>query len=188
MRVHSSLMSQATTCPLSGSASATCPCRKLKLERIANSNVLMVQAAQDRHRKHAAECPHLSRYRCVLVQRQMRATLIVVSLIRPKHVPKMPFPKDDHVVKAIPSDRSDEPLRISVLPWRSRRDRSVAYAHGTNAPNEDLSIGRIPVANEILRRLLPAAGFRQLLCDPLRIRMRRHTQPHQLPARMPQDQ
>jgi hypothetical protein len=101
------------------------------------------------HRKHAADCPYLAWDRRVLVQRQVRASLVVVSLIRLKQMTKVLFAKDNHVVKTIPSDRTNEPLPVSILPWRSRRDRPIAYAHRPNAPNEGLAIGRIPVANEI---------------------------------------
>jgi hypothetical protein len=90
---------------------------------------------------------------------------------------KVSFAKDNHVVKTIPSDRTDEPLRASVLPWGPRRDWPVAYAHRPNAPNESLAISRIPVANKISRRFLPPVGFGQLLCNPLGIRMCCHAQP-----------
>ena len=46
----------------------------------------------------------------------VRASL-VIFLIRFEQVTKMPLAKHDHMVKAIPPDRSDEPLRTSVLPW-----------------------------------------------------------------------
>ena len=42
----------------------------------------------------------------------------------------------DHVVKTLTSDRADRALDITVLPWRSRRDRAVANAHRPNPPRE----------------------------------------------------
>jgi hypothetical protein len=33
----------------------------------SNSKVLMMKSAQDRHRNHPAECPHLSRLGCILM-------------------------------------------------------------------------------------------------------------------------
>jgi hypothetical protein len=35
-----------------------------------------------------------------------------------------------------PSDRTNKPFRISVLPWRSGRGRSISDAHGANTPKE----------------------------------------------------
>src|SRR3982074_3040880 len=37
-------------------------------------------------------------------------------------------------------------------------------------------------------RLLPSAGFRSLVCDPFRGRMRCHTEPYDLSSAMPHDQ
>ena len=35
----------------------------------------------------------------------------------------------DNVVKAFPSDRTDQPFGISVLPWGTRRRRLITNAH-----------------------------------------------------------
>jgi Integrase core domain len=53
---------------------------------------------------------------------------------------------NDDVIKTFPSDRADQPLRISVLPRRPRRDGSVANAHGPNAPDEGSAIRAVAVA------------------------------------------
>ena len=51
----------------------------------------------------------------------------------------MPLAEDNDMVKAIPPDRTDEPLRMSVLPWRSWCDRPVPNAHRANATiNSDI--------------------------------------------------
>jgi len=93
----------------------------------------------------------------------------------------MTLAEHNDMVKAIPSDRTDEPLRMSVLPWRSWCDRPIPNA--ANATNKGIAIDTIPIANDILRRLLPAVGL-----NPLGARMRGHAQPQNLTAGMPQDQ
>jgi hypothetical protein len=50
----------------------------------------------------------------------------------------MALANDDDVIN-FPSHRADQPLRISVLPRRPRRDRSVANAYGPDAPDEGSS-------------------------------------------------
>ena len=100
----------------------------------------------------------------------------------------MPLAEDNDMVKAIPSDRTDEPLRMSVLPWRSWCDRPVPNAHRANATDKDIAIDTIPIANDILRRLLPAVCLGELTRNPLGARMRGHAQPQNLTAGMPQDQ
>src|SRR5262249_49304299 len=98
------------------------------------------------------------------------------------------FAEHDNVVEAIPPDRSDHPLRISVLPWRPRRDRAVANAHGAHTPNEGWAVSTIPIANETTRCRSPAVGLGQLLGNPFRGRMGGHAQPHQLSTTMLQNQ
>ena len=61
----------------------------------------------------------------------------------------MPLAEDNDMVKAIPSNRTDEPLRMSVLPWRSWCDRPVPNAHRANATDKDIAMDTIPIANDI---------------------------------------
>src|SRR3954471_11812602 len=69
---------------------------------------------------------------------------------------QMSLPEDEDVIKALPSDRADQPFDMAVLPRRSRRCRSVANAPGANAPSERLAIDPIAITDNILRRVLPA--------------------------------
>src|SRR3977135_4584397 len=94
----------------------------------------------------------------------------------------MPLAEDNDMVKAIPSDRPDELLRMSVLPWRSWCDRPVPNAHRANATDKDIAIDTIPIANDILRPLLPAVGLGELTRNPLGARMRGPAQPQNLTA------
>jgi hypothetical protein len=98
------------------------------------------------------------------------------------------LPEHNDMVKAIPPDRTDEPLCLPVLPWRSRCDRPIPYARRAQATDEDLAIDTIPIANNISRRLLPAARLSELTGNPLGARMRGYAQPQKLTARMPQNQ
>ena len=82
---------------------------------------------------------------------------------------KMALANDDDVIKTFPSDRADQPLRISVLPRRPRRDRSVANAHGPDAPDEGSAIRAVAVADQVGWSLVPAAGLGQLTGKPFRI-------------------
>jgi hypothetical protein len=80
---------------------------------------------------------------------------------------KMPLAEDNDVVKALSSDRSDEPL------W----DRAIPYAHGCKAPNESAAIDAIAITNDIAWWFTPAAGFGQLTGYPLSSRMCGHARP-----------
>jgi hypothetical protein len=67
------------------------------------------------------------------------ATIMSPFLIRCENVAKMALANDE-VIKTFPSDRADQPLRMSVVPRRPRRDWSVANAHGPDRPDEGSAI------------------------------------------------
>jgi hypothetical protein len=90
--------------------------------------------------------------------------------------------KHHDVVKAFPSDRTDQPLCISALPQRPRRARSVPYAHCGNAPDEGSAIRPVPITDQVTWRLVPAAGLGQLTGEPFGIGMSCHAQPQKVAA------
>jgi hypothetical protein len=51
--------------------------------------------------------------------------------------------RHNNVVKAFPSDRTDQPFSICVLPWGTRRCRPVANGHGSKSADEDPAIGPV---------------------------------------------
>jgi hypothetical protein len=101
---------------------------------------------------------------------------------------KMLLTNHNDMVKANPPDRSDKPLRTSVLPRRSWCDRPVSYVHRSETAEKDIAIDAIPVANNISRRLLPPVCLGQLTGNPFGARMRGYTQPQKLTAAVPQNQ
>src|SRR5262249_25166105 len=101
---------------------------------------------------------------------------------------EMPFAEYDNMVKTIPSDRTNQPLRISVLPWRPWRDRPIPYAHCSKPLDDHIVIDAIPITNDISWRLLPAVGFGQLTRNPMGARACGNAQPQKLAAGMLQDQ
>jgi hypothetical protein len=105
----------------------------------------------------------------------MRASVVVISLVRSQQVAKVPLAEHNDMVKAIPSDRTDEPFRISVLPWRSWCDRLIPNTHCSEPLDDDIAIDAIPIANDISWRLLPAVGFGQLMGNPMGARACGHT-------------
>src|SRR6478672_751766 len=84
--------------------------------------------------------------------------------------------------------RANQPFSVGVLPWRSRCRWSVANAHRAKPPDECFAIGAIAIADDIVRRSLPAASLRQLSSNPFSRRICRHPQPHDPTSMVPQDQ
>ena len=81
-----------------------------------NSDVAVVQSAKDWHAKHAACSLDVARNRRILIQRQVRTHLNVVSLIAAEQVTKMLLTEDNDMIQAISPDRTDEPFGVSILP------------------------------------------------------------------------
>ncbi|MCC8957674.1 hypothetical protein H8B02_30860 [Bradyrhizobium sp. Pear77] len=80
---------------------------------------------------------------------------------------QMAFAEYRDMINSLSADRTDQPFSISVLPWRASRGRPIANAHESKSSDEDLTIGPIQVMDEIAGSLVPAAGLRELICDPI---------------------
>src|SRR6202048_65779 len=118
----------------------------------------------------------------------MRPYLVVIIHVRQQYVTEVSLAEHNNVVKAFPSDRTNQPFSICVLPRGTRRRWSVANAYRSESADEDLAIGPVPVTNEIAGSLFPAASFRDLICDPFCSWMRCDAKPQNMSPAVPQDQ
>src|SRR5258707_12285904 len=118
----------------------------------------------------------------------MRPYLVVMTHVRQQDVTEVALAKYNNVVKAFPSDRTDQPFGICVLPRGARRCWSVANAYRSESADKDLTIGPVPVTNEIAGSLLPPACFRDLICDPFGGWMRCDAKPQNMSPAVPHDQ
>src|SRR5450631_1139328 len=112
--------------------------------------------------------------RRVLVQGTMGPRLIIVGGICAQNPAQVRFTEYDHVVQALPADRADEPLNVSVLPGRSERNRPISNTHGAQALHEDWPVRDVPIPNEVSRRMVPRESLGDLARDPLRSRVFRY--------------
>ena len=110
---------------------------------------MVMQSAEDRQGYNSSGRMDGSGDRSLLDEGQMRSSEVVVFRIRAEHMAQMWLPEDEDVIKALPADRADQPFDMAVLPRRSRRCRSVANAHGANAPSERLAIDPIAITDKI---------------------------------------
>src|SRR6202045_585903 len=118
----------------------------------------------------------------------MRSYLVVITHVRQQYVTEVSLAQSDNVVKAFPSDRTDQPFSICVLPRGAGRRRSVANAYRSESADKDLTIGPVPVTNEIPGSLFPPACVRDLICDPFCGWMRCDAKPQDMSPAVPQDQ
>ena len=92
----------------------------------------MVESAQDVAGDDAAAALNRSAMWGIFLQAEMGPCRVVIRSVFLQDALKMGLAPHDYVVKTLASDRADCALDISVLPWRSRRDRAVANAHRPN--------------------------------------------------------
>src|SRR6266481_120921 len=118
----------------------------------------------------------------------MRAYLIIIFHVRQQYVTEVPLSEHNNVVKAFPSDRTDQPFGISILPRGAWQRWSVANAHRSKSSDEDVAIGPIAIADQIVGNSFPAESFRNLICNPFCGRMRCDAEPYDLSSAVPHDQ
>src|SRR5262249_22408558 len=123
---------------------------------------------RDRSRCNGAKTLGGAMERGVLGQGSMSSLPIVVARIGGQHPAQVHFAQDHDMVQALLPDRADEAFDVSVLPGRSWCRWSVPNAHGGEASCYDMTIGSVPVADQVLRRLLPGKGLGDLAGDPVR--------------------
>jgi hypothetical protein len=78
-------------------------------------------------------------------------------LVRAQQVAKVPLADHHDMVKAAPSYRVSESLRMSVLRWRSRCNRPIPDAHRTKPPDQDVAM--CPIAKTFRGVCSQAYGF-----------------------------
>src|SRR5664280_12463 len=91
------------------------------------------------------------------------------------------------MVQALPADRANEPLNVSVLPGRSERNRPISNTHGAQTLHEDQPIRGVPIPNEVSRGLVPRESLGDLARDPLSSRVFRHAKRQPNSSSMPYD-
>ncbi len=84
----------------------------------------------------------------ILVQGQMRPEFVVIAGVGRKDPAQMGFAEDHDVIEAFAADRTDQSLRMPVLPGRSWGRRVVTDAHGGKTPGDDVPVGPVAVADE----------------------------------------
>ena len=149
---------------------------------------MVVQSSDDRQRENGPDRLDGWGLGRVLAQRQVCSDAIVVMRVRAQHMAQMTLAKHDHMIKALASDRADQSLRMPVLPWRSRRCRSVANAHRSDAARKCLSVDPVPITDEIVWCALPTTCLRDLLGDPFGTRVRSDAEPQDAPSIVSEDQ
>src|SRR5450631_1324870 len=117
----------------------------------------------------------------------MRSDTVVVIGVRFQNPTQMHFAQDNHMIDALAPDRSDQPFGKAILPRRGWRDRLVPDAHGAKSACDNAPIDPIPIADEVVRSLIPGKGLRYLTGNPFCRRICCDVDPEEVSAAEPDD-
>ena len=78
----------------------------------------------------------------------------------------MPLAADDDMIQAIAPDRSNDAFDVTILPWRSDRDGSIANSHPFDPPLEAFAIRPVIVAHQNVGCRVPWKCFSDLSRNP----------------------
>ena len=97
--------------------------------------------------------------------------MVVVRQVPTQDANQPGFMHDDQMIEALSSDGADEPLRVCVLPWRTRGGAEFLDAHAARRGRER---GKrvVAIVNEVARSRLFGKRLAQWLGGPRRGRMR----------------
>src|SRR2546430_4963336 len=85
---------------------------------------------QDAARRGELDGPDI---RGILVEREMRASPVIVREVRGQDASQMPLAENDSMVEALASRRADEPLREGILPRAVGRDRKSTRLNSSHS-------------------------------------------------------
>ena len=81
-----------------------------------------MKSAEPGGRCDASHCLHWSMERTILVERKVRANLVVIGATICQQMAKVAFAEHHDMVEAFASDRPDQPFNITVLSRRAWRN------------------------------------------------------------------
>ncbi len=127
---------------------------------------------------------HGAMIRRIHLQGLMNSPAMVKFDVGTKNAAQMPLVKDNDVVQALSTERSDNPFAVGILartPWCGNHLLDIETAH---TPTEPRAVNAVAVTNEIPRCSIKRKGLDHLLRGPLGRRMRSDVEVDDAPAFM----
>ncbi len=87
--------------------------------------------------------------RRVLVEREMSATLVIVSEVGGQDAAQAPFAENENGIQTLAPDRTDKALSERILPGAVRRREDFVDPHALHAVPNPLTVDLVTVAQEI---------------------------------------
>jgi hypothetical protein len=102
----------------------------------------------------------------VLSQRKVRPGSVVGVDVATNHAQQLRFGERDDMVETVPTEGSDDPFDVRVLPGRSGSDDHLRKPEALDASVEHLAVDPIAVANHVTSGRSPRQGLDHLLRGP----------------------
>src|SRR6476619_4753426 len=99
--------------------------------------------------------------------------VVMIASIRSQDSAQMRLAQDDEMVHTLAPDRADQPFGKAILPRRGWRSRFVPDAHGAQSACDEGAVYPIPIANEVLRGIIPRKCLGYLTGNPFCCRQTR---------------
>src|SRR5262249_45993659 len=119
---------------------------------------------------------YCSRLRRILGKREMMPGAMIICEVTFQDAAQVPFPKDDDVIRALSTNRSDESFDIRTLPWAMGSRHHFLDLHPVHPPTELIAVDLVAISQEKARRSLFREGLDNLLCGPSSRRMPGHVE------------
>src|SRR4030095_7673662 len=114
---------------------------------------------------------HSPRHRRILLQREVRAPLVIVVHEASEGAPKGAFIPDDDVIETFAPQGPDQTFHERILPSAARCDHNLLGAKTLSQTAEVRSVGAVSVPNHIRGGGVVWKGFSDLLPRPSGRRM-----------------
>src|ERR1700746_3670304 len=102
----------------------------------------------------------------------MGSEIVVIVGVTFQSSAQMRFAEDNDVVQTLTPDRSDQPFGKAVLPRRGWCGRLVPDAHRAQSARDNTAIDPVPIADQVVRSLIPRKRLGYLTWNPFRRRIR----------------
>ena len=120
----------------------------------------------------------------ILVEREMRASPVIVGEVADEDAAEVPFAQDQDVIETLTSDGADEALGERVLPWAARGREDFLDPQALHSVPKLLAVDLVTVTQEIGGRGVVRESVYDLLGGPVGGGMLRHVEVDDAPAMM----
>src|SRR2546428_427012 len=113
----------------------------------------MMQAADLGNRDDRAQSRRLNwpPVGCVLVEREMSASPVIVREVAGQDAAQVAFAEDKNVIETLAPDRADEPFHERILPGALRRRNDFLDLHSLHSVPKLVAVDVVTIANELGR-------------------------------------